>query len=83
MGWATIRRRLAHVPDPGVAAQRRAVAWAVALAVVTRLLYYVEHSGSAFFGVPILDEHFYDSVARALLGGGDVAAANPGFRSLL
>ncbi len=62
---------------------RRVLFWVGALAVAVRLLYFGEHSGSAFLGVPVLDEKFYDTVARALLAGRDVSAVNPGFRPFL
>ncbi len=62
---------------------RRVLFWVGALAVAVRLLYFAEHSGSAFFGVPVLDEKFYDTVARALAEGRDFSAVNPGFRPLL
>ncbi len=62
---------------------RRVLLWIAFLATVVRLLYLTEHAGSAFFGIPILDEKYYDSVARALAAGEDVSAVNPGFRPLL
>ena len=62
---------------------RRVLFWIGALAFAVRLLYFGEHSGSAFFGVPILDEKFYDTVAQALVEGRDFSAMNPGFRPLL
>ena len=61
----------------------RAWLWVGAVALLVRAAYLVEHLGSAFFGVPILDEAFYDAAARALLAGEDLAALNPGFRPLL
>jgi Flp pilus assembly protein TadD len=67
-------------PDPGLG---RALLWSGALAAITRIVYLTEHLGSTFFGVAILDEAFYDAVARALLEGGPVDAVNPGFRPLL
>ena len=62
---------------------RRILLWLGALGLVPRLAYLSEHAGSAFFNVPILDEKYYDAVARALAEGGPVAAINPGFRPLL
>ncbi|MEO1369433.1 MAG: hypothetical protein AAFX50_19825, partial [Acidobacteriota bacterium] len=63
--------------------RRRLLLWLVAGGVVLRFLYFVEHTGSAFFRVPILDEAFYDGVARALVAGQDLQLINPAFRSLL
>ena len=62
---------------------RRVLFWVGALALAVRLLYFGEHSRSAFFGVPVLDEKFYDTVARALAEGRDFSVINPGFRPLL
>lgn len=61
----------------------RVLLWLAAVGVGVRLAYLAEHAGSAFFGVPVLDEKYYDAVARALLAGGDVAGLNPGFRPFL
>ncbi|MEE8526506.1 MAG: hypothetical protein V3T72_21435 [Thermoanaerobaculia bacterium] len=62
---------------------RRALLWVAFLALVVRLLYLAEHVRSAFFGIPILDEKYYDVIARALVAGQDFSAVNPGFRPLL
>lgn len=67
----------------GSRARRRMLLWLFAGGVILRLLYAVEHAGSPFFRVPILDEAFYDSVARALAAGEPVSAVNPAFRPLL
>ena len=56
--------------------------WLFAGGVVLRLFYIVEHASSPFFRVPILDEAFYDSVAKALAAGEPVSAVNPAFRPL-
>ena len=61
----------------------RAWLWVGAVALLVRAAYLVEHLGSAFFGVPILDEAFYDAAARAILAGEDLGSLNPGFRPLL
>lgn len=61
----------------------RVLFWVFAAALVVRLLYFAQHAASAFFHVAILDEKFYDAVARALAEGGDAAALNPGFRPWL
>lgn len=62
---------------------RRVLFWVGALAAAVRLVYFSEHTQSAFFGAPVLDEKFYDTIARALVEGRDFAAINPGFRPLL
>jgi 4-amino-4-deoxy-L-arabinose transferase-like glycosyltransferase len=54
-----------------------------AAGLVVRLFYLTEHAASPFFGGAVLDELYYDSVARAVLSGGDVSGVNPGFRPLL
>ncbi|MEM8929880.1 MAG: tetratricopeptide repeat protein [Acidobacteriota bacterium] len=79
-----LRGALFRAPaDPRIARRRRVVGWTAAAALLVRLLYFREHGTSAFFGIPILDERFYDTVARTLLAGGDVAAVDPAFRPLL
>ncbi len=66
---------------PAPLATARAALWVALLAFVVRVLYLTEHARSAFFGVPILDEAYYDGLALALLGqGSDAAVMNPGFR---
>ncbi|MCG8460023.1 MAG: hypothetical protein MI919_27390, partial [Holophagales bacterium] len=57
--------------------------WVGSAALLLRLLYFVQHSHTDFFLVPILDEKFYDVVARALMEGRDVSAVDPAFRPLL
>jgi tetratricopeptide (TPR) repeat protein len=47
-----------------------------------RLMFFLEHSRSPSFGVPTLDQTYYDTVARMLLAGADLHALH-GFRPLL
>lgn len=66
----------------------RIVLWIGALALAVRLPHLAEVAASAFYGVPILDEAFYDLAARHLLegnglDGASLADLNPGFRPLL
>ncbi|MCP4658223.1 MAG: hypothetical protein GY856_22655 [bacterium] len=61
----------------------RSMLWLGVLGLLVRLPYFSEHAGSAFFNVAILDEKYYDALARALVAHGDVAQLNPGFRPLL
>ena len=66
--------------------EARALLWVAAATIAVRLAYLTEHLGSSFFGEPLLDEAFYDAVARALVSGADLADLtdlNPGFRPLL
>ena len=62
--------------------RRRLLLWTAAGAVVVRLLYFAELSQSAFFAVPLLDEAFYDQMARALLAGVPIHELNPAFRPM-
>ena len=59
----------------------RALCWVLFLGLLLRFAYFAEHSRSAFFNVPLLDEKFYDAAASGLLGGGALPALNPAFRS--
>ena len=52
------------------------------LGLIIRLGYFVEHWQSPSFAVPSLDEKYYDTVARMLVGGGDLHELH-GFRPLL
>lgn len=51
-------------------------------ALVIRCLYNAEHSNSAFFGVPLLDQKYYDLFARTIAAGGDWSSFG-GFRPML
>jgi len=62
---------------------RRVYLWVALGAVLSRLLYFWEHAGSAFFWVPVLDGTYYDSAARALTDGLDLGSFATGFRPLL
>ncbi len=61
----------------------RVLLWVAAGATLVRLFYFTEHAGSPFFQVAILDEKFYDALARVLVNGRDAARLNPGFRPWL
>ena len=50
--------------------------------LVIRIGFFVEHAHSPSFGVPTLDQTYYDTVARMLLAGEDLHALH-GFRPLL
>ena len=61
----------------------RPLLWVAVVAVAVRLPHLLESVGSVFFGVPILDEAFYDLVASRLADGVSIGDVNPGFRPLL
>ncbi|MEZ5333033.1 MAG: hypothetical protein R2991_13500 [Thermoanaerobaculia bacterium] len=67
--------------DRSAGSALRVALWSGAVAVVVRLVAAVQEVRSAFFGFAILDERYYDGVARTLLGwpGGVLA---DGFRPL-
>lgn len=52
------------------------------LGLAIRLGFFVEHAHSPSFGVPTLDQTYYDTVARMLLSGQDLHSLH-GFRPLL
>lgn len=59
----------------------RALFWVLFFGLLLRLVYFSEHSRSAFFNVPLLDEKFYDTAAAQLLGVAEAAPLTT-FRSL-
>lgn len=63
--------------------RRRVYLWLGAAALLLRSFYFSEHIGSAFFGIPILDEKYYVELARRLLEGQAPEVLNPGFRPWL
>jgi tetratricopeptide (TPR) repeat protein len=52
------------------------------LGLVIRLAFFLEHARTPSFGVPTLDQTYYDTVAKMLLAGEDLHALH-GFRPLL
>jgi len=52
------------------------------LGLIVRTGFLVEHAGTPSFGVPTLDQKYYDAVARMLLAGEDLHQLH-GFRALL
>jgi tetratricopeptide (TPR) repeat protein len=58
----------------------RSVLWTLLAALLVRLLYFAEHARSAFFGIAILDEAYYDGAARGLLDGQPEAVLGDSFR---
>jgi tetratricopeptide (TPR) repeat protein len=60
----------------------RALVLLLLLGLIIRTGYFVEHAQSPTFGVPVLDEQYYDTVAKMLLTGQDLHELH-GFRPLL
>ena len=50
--------------------------------LLVRLFYFFDHGTSPYFAVPLLDQIYYDMVARLLNDGGDLSAL-AGFRPML
>ena len=61
---------------------KRALLFLVMLGLFTRLVFFVEHAHSPSFGVPTLDQKYYDTVAKMLIAGDDLHELH-GFRPLL
>src|SRR5215469_17673582 len=61
---------------------RRGLLFLALLGLIIRVGFFLEHSHSPSFGVPTLDQTYYDTVARMLLAGADLHALH-GFRPLL
>ncbi|MEM7581903.1 MAG: hypothetical protein AAF560_00865 [Acidobacteriota bacterium] len=68
---------------PAIGGRSRVLFWIATSALILRLIYMSQHANSAFFSVAILDEKFYQELARALVAGRDVTQLNPGFRPWL
>ena len=59
-----------------------ALVYLLVLGLIVRIGFFVEHAHSPFFGAPVLDEKYYDTVAKMLLAGDDLHELH-GFRPLL
>jgi Flp pilus assembly protein TadD len=68
--------------DISVAGFNRALVLLTLLGLIVRIGFYVEHANTPSFGVPTLDQKYYDTVARMLLAGEDLHELH-GFRPLL
>ncbi len=68
--------------DISYARFKKALIFIFLLGLIVRVGYFVQHAHSPFFGVPVLDEKYYDTVARTLLAGGGLHELH-GFRPLL
>ncbi|HLH52798.1 MAG TPA: tetratricopeptide repeat protein [Verrucomicrobiae bacterium] len=72
-----------HRTPPGSSLSfNKGIAILILIGLVSRIGFFVEHAGSPSFGVPTLDQTYYDTVARMLLAGADLHALH-GFRPLL
>ncbi len=68
--------------DLSAAGFQKALVLLVLLGLGLRLAFFVEHAHSPSFGVPTLDQKYYDTVAKMLLAGEDLHELH-GFRPLL
>jgi len=68
--------------DISIAAFNRALVLLILLGLIVRISFYVEHADTPSFGVPTLDQKYYDTVAKMLLAGEDLHELH-GFRPLL
>jgi cytochrome c-type biogenesis protein CcmH/NrfG len=68
--------------DISVVGFKRALVFLVLLGLITRIGFYVEHANTPSFGVPTLDQKYYDTVAKMLLAGEDLHELHA-FRPLL
>ena len=68
--------------DLSDAAFRRALVLFTLVGLILRIGFYLEHANSPSFGVPTLDQKYYDTVARMLLAGEDLHQLHA-FRPLL
>ncbi len=68
--------------DISQAAFNRALLFLVLLGLFVRLAFFVEHANTPSFGVPTLDQKYYDTVAKMLLAGEDLHELH-GYRPLL
>jgi len=68
--------------DISAGAFKNYLVWLFLLGLIVRTGFLVEHARSPSFGVPTLDQTYYDTVARMLLAGEDLHVLH-GFRPLL
>lgn len=68
--------------DVSCANFRRGLLFLILLGLIIRIGFFLEHSHTPSFGVPTLDQVYYDTVARMLLHGEDLHELH-GFRPLL
>lgn len=63
--------------------ERKTLVWVALGGLLIRALYFLEHTTSAFYAVPLLDQKYYDSCARAFMSGVHAPDLMDGFRPLL
>src|SRR5690349_17558159 len=68
--------------DISVLAFKKCLVVLILLGLIVRIGFFLEHAHSPSFGVPTLDQTYYDTVARMLLAGQDLHGLH-GFRPLL
>ena len=68
--------------DISAAGFNRALVLLSLLGLIIRIGFYVEHANTPSFGVPTLDQKYYDTVAKMLLAGEDLHELHA-FRPLL
>src|SRR5579859_5917270 len=68
--------------DISNSAFKKGIGFLILAGLAIRIGFFVEHARSPSFGVPTLDQTYYDTVARMLLAGADLHALH-GFRPLL
>src|SRR6266478_7455687 len=61
---------------------KKALIFLFLLGLIVRIGFFLEHARTPSFGVPTLDQTYYDTVARMLLAGEDLHSLH-GFRPLL
>ncbi len=90
MNLATAKTTLPRDPAPApgfdfdvsTSSYNRGLVILALVGLIIRLAFYLEHSHTPSFGVPTLDQVYYDTVARMLLAGEDLHSLH-GFRPLL
>jgi Tfp pilus assembly protein PilF len=80
--WEETNGRSIFGKDISVAGFNRALVLLILLGLIVRIGFYVEHANTPSFGVPTLDQKYFDTVAKMLLAGEDLHELH-GFRPLL
>ena len=81
-GWEETIGHPIFGKDLSLAGFHRALVLLSVLGLVVRIGFYVEHANTPSFGVPTLDQKYYDTVAKMLLAGQDLHELH-GYRPLL
>ena len=75
-------RKFALTRDISASVFKTCLLFLFLLGLIIRVGYFVEHAHNPAFGVPTLDQKYYDTVAKMLLAGEDLHQLH-GFRPLL